>query len=201
MWGLEGGSRCLGPSWGEVGHLGPLGWGYPDPHPMGLILSLPTSCTSPSPSSPSSSSPAASATTRSSRAPTSSPASRTSSLRWGHQDTWVPSLSGHLGLHPDTRVPTRTPGFSYDLQQATVIREGDKLQINANELVVGDLVEIKGGDRVPADIRIISAQGCKVGPDLWVPFGGVTRHLGSPPFHRRAETCPPTTTSRWTTHR
>ncbi|KAI6061815.1 Potassium-transporting ATPase alpha chain 1 [Aix galericulata] len=47
-------------------------------------------------------------------------------------------------------------------QQATVIREGDKLQINANELVVGDLVEIKGGDRVPADIRIISAQGCKV---------------------------------------
>ncbi|NWW49015.1 ATP4A ATPase, partial [Pedionomus torquatus] len=47
-------------------------------------------------------------------------------------------------------------------QQATVIREGDKLQINANELVVGDLVEIKGGDRVPADIRVISAQGCKV---------------------------------------
>lgn len=82
-----------------------------------------------------------------------------------------------------------------------MIREGDKLQINANELVVGDLVEIKGGDRVPADIRIISAQGCKVGPDLWVPFGGVTRHLGSPPFHHRAETCPPTTTSRWTTHR
>ncbi|XP_054043748.1 LOW QUALITY PROTEIN: potassium-transporting ATPase alpha chain 1, partial [Rissa tridactyla] len=47
-------------------------------------------------------------------------------------------------------------------QQATVIREGDKLQINANELVVGDLVEIKGGDRVPADIRVIAAQGCKV---------------------------------------
>ncbi|KAK2512112.1 hypothetical protein Q9966_016468 [Columba livia] len=47
-------------------------------------------------------------------------------------------------------------------QQATVIREGGKLQINANELVVGDVVEIKGGDRVPADIRIISAQGCKV---------------------------------------
>ncbi|KFV96820.1 Potassium-transporting ATPase alpha chain 1, partial [Fulmarus glacialis] len=51
---------------------------------------------------------------------------------------------------------------SFKNLQATVIREGDKLQINANELVVGDLVEIKGGDRVPADIRIISAQGCKV---------------------------------------
>lgn len=62
-----------------------------------------------------------------------------------------------------------------------MIREGDKLQINANELVVGDLVEIKGGDRVPADIRIISAQGCKVGTgarrrgnghqEAWVTLG------------------------------
>uniref|UniRef100_A0A669BWI1 Sodium/potassium-transporting ATPase subunit alpha n=1 Tax=Oreochromis niloticus TaxID=8128 RepID=A0A669BWI1_ORENI len=47
-------------------------------------------------------------------------------------------------------------------QQALVIRDGQKNQINANELVVGDLVEIKGGDRVPADIRIITSQGCKV---------------------------------------
>uniref|UniRef100_A0A8I5ZYI7 Sodium/potassium-transporting ATPase subunit alpha n=1 Tax=Rattus norvegicus TaxID=10116 RepID=A0A8I5ZYI7_RAT len=47
-------------------------------------------------------------------------------------------------------------------QQATVIRDGDKFQINADQLVVGDLVEMKGGDRVPADIRILSAQGCKV---------------------------------------
>ncbi|KAM7383541.1 hypothetical protein PAMP_003185 [Pampus punctatissimus] len=41
-------------------------------------------------------------------------------------------------------------------QQALVIRDGQKNQINANQLVVGDLVEIKGGDRVPADIRIIT---------------------------------------------
>ncbi|NWT14973.1 ATP4A ATPase, partial [Vireo altiloquus] len=47
-------------------------------------------------------------------------------------------------------------------QQATVVRGGQTLQVNASELVVGDLVEIKGGDRVPADIRILSAQGCKV---------------------------------------
>ena len=49
------------------------------------------------------------------------------------------------------------------LQQALVIREGEKMQVNAEEVVVGDLVEIKGGDRVPADLRIISAHGCKVG--------------------------------------
>lgn len=47
-------------------------------------------------------------------------------------------------------------------QQALVIREGEKIQINAEEVVVGDLVEVKGGDRVPADLRIISSHGCKV---------------------------------------
>lgn len=48
------------------------------------------------------------------------------------------------------------------LQQALVIREGEKMQINVKEVVLGDLVEVKGGDQVPADIRVISAQGCKV---------------------------------------
>ncbi|KAK1155154.1 potassium-transporting ATPase alpha chain 1 [Acipenser oxyrinchus oxyrinchus] len=47
-------------------------------------------------------------------------------------------------------------------QQATVFRDGQKFNINANQLVVGDLVEVKGGDRVPADVRIVSAQSFKV---------------------------------------
>ncbi|XP_068918976.1 sodium/potassium-transporting ATPase subunit alpha-2-like [Petaurus breviceps papuanus] len=47
-------------------------------------------------------------------------------------------------------------------QKALVIREGEKLHIEAQNVVHGDLVEVKGGDRIPADIRIISAQGCKV---------------------------------------
>ncbi|XP_016070203.1 PREDICTED: sodium/potassium-transporting ATPase subunit alpha-4 [Miniopterus natalensis] len=47
-------------------------------------------------------------------------------------------------------------------QQALVIRGGEKMQINVQNVVVGDLVEVKGGDRIPADIRLISAQGCKV---------------------------------------
>lgn len=36
------------------------------------------------------------------------------------------------------------------------------MQINAEEVVAGDLVEVKGGDRIPADLRIISSHGCKV---------------------------------------
>ncbi|XP_008321044.1 sodium/potassium-transporting ATPase subunit alpha-3b isoform X1 [Cynoglossus semilaevis] len=47
-------------------------------------------------------------------------------------------------------------------QKALVIREGEKVQINAEEVVAGDLIEVKGGDRIPADIRVVSAHGCKV---------------------------------------
>ncbi|XP_063069052.1 sodium/potassium-transporting ATPase subunit alpha-1b [Engraulis encrasicolus] len=47
-------------------------------------------------------------------------------------------------------------------QQALVMRDGEKQQINAETVVVGDLVEVKGGDRIPADIRIIAATGAKV---------------------------------------
>ncbi|KAM9111220.1 LOW QUALITY PROTEIN: sodium/potassium-transporting ATPase subunit alpha-4-like [Megaptera novaeangliae] len=47
-------------------------------------------------------------------------------------------------------------------QQALVIRGGEKIQIPVQDLVVGDLVEVKGGDRIPADIWLISSQGCKV---------------------------------------
>ncbi|CAB1326721.1 unnamed protein product [Coregonus sp. 'balchen'] len=47
-------------------------------------------------------------------------------------------------------------------QQALVIREGEKMTINAELVVRGDLVEIKGGDRIPADLRVVSAAGCKV---------------------------------------
>ncbi|KAI8425252.1 hypothetical protein MSG28_007045 [Choristoneura fumiferana] len=47
-------------------------------------------------------------------------------------------------------------------QFATVIREGEKLTLRADDLVLGDIVEVKFGDRIPADIRIIEARGFKV---------------------------------------
>jgi sodium/potassium-transporting ATPase subunit alpha len=34
--------------------------------------------------------------------------------------------------------------------------------MESKELVVGDIVEVKAGDRIPADIRIIQAHGLKV---------------------------------------
>ena len=47
-------------------------------------------------------------------------------------------------------------------QEATVIRDGTKIQINAEDCVLGDIVFVKFGDRIPADIRIIEAMGFKV---------------------------------------
>jgi len=48
------------------------------------------------------------------------------------------------------------------VQFAIVIREGQKLNVNAEQLVRGDVVEVKFGDRVPADVRVLSAHGFKV---------------------------------------
>lgn len=45
---------------------------------------------------------------------------------------------------------------------ATVIRDGQPITLPCEEVVVGDLVQIKGGDVVPADIRIIESNGLKV---------------------------------------
>nr|XP_018906490.1 PREDICTED: sodium/potassium-transporting ATPase subunit alpha-like [Bemisia tabaci] len=47
-------------------------------------------------------------------------------------------------------------------QYANVIRDGEKKMVPATELVKGDLVEVKFGDRIPADIRVIECSGFKV---------------------------------------
>merc|ERR1712106_1306735 len=47
-------------------------------------------------------------------------------------------------------------------QYALCLRDGEKHNLPADELTVGDIVEIKFGDRVPADIRVIEARGFKV---------------------------------------
>ncbi|CAD5227305.1 unnamed protein product [Bursaphelenchus xylophilus] len=45
---------------------------------------------------------------------------------------------------------------------ALAYRNGEKVQVPTEKLVVGDVVEVRGGDRVPADIRVIYAMGFKV---------------------------------------
>jgi sodium/potassium-transporting ATPase subunit alpha len=45
---------------------------------------------------------------------------------------------------------------------ALVVRNGETIQIKTEDVVQGDILNVKGGDRIPADIRIISAHGFKV---------------------------------------
>merc|ERR1712055_579748 len=47
-------------------------------------------------------------------------------------------------------------------QYAVVRRNGEKITVKAVELPLGDIVDIKFGDRVPADLRVIEARGFKV---------------------------------------
>ena len=50
------------------------------------------------------------------------------------------------------------PSFQY----ALCVRDGEKLTLKAEELTLGDIVEVKFGDRVPADLRIIESKSFKV---------------------------------------
>jgi len=47
-------------------------------------------------------------------------------------------------------------------QYALVLRDGEKQNLEAEKICIGDVVEVKFGDRVPADIRVIEGRGFKV---------------------------------------
>ncbi|WP_051278916.1 cation-transporting P-type ATPase [Chitinilyticum aquatile] len=47
-------------------------------------------------------------------------------------------------------------------QYATVLREGERHEIDAADLVPGDLVLIESGDRVPADLRLVRAKNLRL---------------------------------------
>jgi magnesium-transporting ATPase (P-type) len=46
--------------------------------------------------------------------------------------------------------------------QATVLRQGGERSIAARELVPGDLIRLRAGDRVPADLRLLEAHALRV---------------------------------------
>jgi len=47
-------------------------------------------------------------------------------------------------------------------QYALCLRGGEKVNLNAKELTLGDIVEVKFGDSIPADLRILESKGFKV---------------------------------------
>uniref|UniRef100_A0A9L0JX19 Sodium/potassium-transporting ATPase subunit alpha n=1 Tax=Equus asinus TaxID=9793 RepID=A0A9L0JX19_EQUAS len=72
-------------------------------------------------------------------------------------------LTGIFAYYQEAKSTNIMASFSKMIpQQALVIRDSEKKTVPAEQLVVGDIVEIKGGDKIPADIRLLSTQGCKV---------------------------------------
>lgn len=49
---------------------------------------------------------------------------------------------------------------------ATVLRDGEKLQILSEEITIGDIVLVESGTKIPADIRIIEDKNLKVNESL-----------------------------------
>nr|AAH54591.1 Atp1a1a.3 protein [Danio rerio] len=76
---------------------------------------------------------------------------------------FVVTVNGCFSYYQDAKSSRIMDSFRNLVpQKALVVRDGEKSVIDAEDVVVGDLVEVKGGDRIPADVRIVSSQGCKV---------------------------------------
>ncbi|GIW98518.1 MAG: haloacid dehalogenase [Pirellulaceae bacterium] len=50
--------------------------------------------------------------------------------------------------------------------RATVQRDGETIEVDAEQLVPGDIVWLESGNRVPADIRLLSAHGLEIDESL-----------------------------------
>uniref|UniRef100_T1J6N4 Sodium/potassium-transporting ATPase subunit alpha n=1 Tax=Strigamia maritima TaxID=126957 RepID=T1J6N4_STRMM len=72
-------------------------------------------------------------------------------------------LTGSFTYYQESRSAHLLDSFKHMIPQyGTVIRDGKQISIPAVEIVVGDVVDVKMGDKIPADIRIITSQNFKV---------------------------------------
>lgn len=56
---------------------------------------------------------------------------------------------------------------SLSAPQATVLRQGELMEVPARELVAGDIVLLAAGARVPADVRLLEATALRVDEFSW----------------------------------
>merc|ERR1712055_1117519 len=77
--------------------------------------------------------------------------------------TAVVTVTGIFSYYQESKSDKIMESFKNLVPQYALVRRGgDKLNIKADELTIGDVVEIKFGDRIPADVRVIEARGFKV---------------------------------------
>jgi len=77
--------------------------------------------------------------------------------------TAVVTVTGIFSYYQESKSDKIMESFKNLVPQYALARRGgEKLSIKAEELTLGDIVEVKFGDRIPADIRILEARGFKV---------------------------------------
>merc|ERR1711990_31054 len=77
--------------------------------------------------------------------------------------TAVVTVTGVFSYYQESKSAKIMESFKNLVPQyALARRDGEKVTITAAELTLGDIVEIKFGDRVPADIRVLEARQFKV---------------------------------------
>jgi len=72
-------------------------------------------------------------------------------------------INGVFSFWQDTRVERAMAAFRRMLSpRARVLRDGSEVEIDASQVVAGDVVILREGDRVPADARLFQANALKV---------------------------------------
>merc|ERR1712156_544164 len=76
----------------------------------------------------------------------------------------VVTVTGIFSYSQESKSAKIMEGFKNLVPQYALVRRnnGEKLTVPADTLTLGDIVEIKFGDRLPADIRVLEARGFKV---------------------------------------
>lgn len=68
-----------------------------------------------------------------------------------------------LGIYQESRAEQALDSLkALNTSKTTVFRNKIKLQIDANELVPGDIVELVSGDIISADMRLIESSSLKI---------------------------------------
>eukprot|EP00090_Calanus_glacialis_P021707 TRINITY_DN334_c0_g1_i1.p1 TRINITY_DN334_c0_g1~~TRINITY_DN334_c0_g1_i1.p1 ORF type:complete len:1006 (-),score=259.03 TRINITY_DN334_c0_g1_i1:216-3233(-) len=77
--------------------------------------------------------------------------------------TAVVTVTGVFSYYQESKSAAIMESFKNLVPQyALCRRDGEKVTITAAELTLGDIVEVKFGDRIPADIRVLEASQFKV---------------------------------------
>merc|ERR1712106_700760 len=76
----------------------------------------------------------------------------------------VVTVTGIFSYYQESKSAKIMEGFKNLVPQYALVGRngGEKITVKAEDLTLGDIVEIKFGDRCPADLRILEARGLKV---------------------------------------